>query len=131
MCLINIRDDTIWYYLLVLVPIIAILLFTILVVTTLSVDEQNGKINDIEIGNGSAEPRRKRPSQSHQQVAKVIWMPRATPPAGRKKLRSAGSLKEFETFGILAIPEIVLFPIRISEYIVSGKVHSEDNRSPQ
>ena len=82
MCLINIRDDTIWYYLLVLVPIIAIpaqseistqsempkdysLLFTILVVTTLSVDEQNGKINDIEIGNGSAEPRRKRPSQSH------------------------------------------------------------------
>lgn len=128
--LIDVGNNTIRNQLLVRVPILAILFLAVLIVATLPVDKQNGKVHDVEVGDGRAETSGQRPSERHQEVTEIVRVSGTTPPARREQFRPRSSGEEFEVLRVLSVPEVIFLAIRTSENVVSREVHEEYGSCP-
>jgi len=118
--------NAVWDKFLICFPVFAVLFLASFVIAALAMDEEYGEVDDVEVGNGCVEAGGKRPCQTHEEIAKVVRVSRATPPSRNEKLRAALSCNILQILRIRPVPEIVLLAIRRPEDVVAQEVDKED-----
>lgn len=147
--LVHARDDLVRHELAVLpsayllmethlVPVLAVLVATGLVVPPLSVDEEYGKVRDVEVCDGGREARGEAPCPAeslafplykhlrHEPITEVVWVPGSSPPSAREELCTALCLHERKVFRVFTVPKVCLFIVRRAENVQSEELECGD-----
>ncbi len=107
---------------------------TLLVIALLSVDEQRGEVDRVEVGNDVIEAGRQAPGETHDHIAKVVNVTRHAPPARGDELAASVRLDELEVLhsrvsGVSA--EHVLLIVSTAENVHSHELqHNDGNERP-
>jgi hypothetical protein len=124
--LVDIRNDPVRHNLHILFPIITVLLGAVLVVSPLSVDQEDDKVEKVKVGDGGVEAGREGPGEGHDPVAEVVGVPAPAPPAAGDEPGPLLRLHRLQA-GLPAVPEIVLLAVGGAEDVVAEHVEGEDD----
>lgn len=124
--LINARDDSRRDTLHILIPISAILYFAIMVVSPLTMDEEDGKVDDVKVGKGRVESGGKAVRETHDQVSEIVGMPRCAPPSTRDELGTPLGGHVAQILGVSSLSELILFTICRAENVIAQGVQYKD-----
>ena len=78
---IDVRENPPRHQLAILVPILAVLFLASLIVANLAVDKEDQEVDDVHVDEGRLEATGEGPGQTHDEVAHIVWVTAATPPA--------------------------------------------------
>lgn len=127
--LVDTRNDAAANKLAVLVPVLSVLLLTSPIVPELTVNEQDSKVSNIEVRNGSSKTTGERPSPSHDPVTEVVGVSRTSPPAGSEELATRSGRHVLQVLRVGTVAELILLGVGLTEDVISDQVDADDSSS--
>ena len=116
-----------------LVPVFAILLLTLVLVSQLSVDQEYYQVEHIEVGQDAVETAGQAPSESHENVSDVVWVAADSPETGDYEFRAALGWQRLEVphGGMVGVTsECILLGVRPTEDDEPKGVQAENCHGP-
>ena len=129
--LVDVRDESPANNLAELVPVFAVLVSAVLLVSQLSMDQQRGGEDEVEVWDDMSQSAGKTPRQSHYEVADVVRMTADSPPAGYDQLCPSLRGHRFEVAhsGVVGITsKCILLRVGPPEDYITDEVECYDTK---
>lgn len=79
--LVDARNDSVLDLLAVSLPVFTVLCSALVVISALTVQQENAKIDGVKVRNGCGKSTRQAPGQGHEPITKVVDVARHAPPS--------------------------------------------------